>query len=103
MSTSTSLTPRSQYLLASSDSPGGSCGGPNSRCSPVMSGQEERKSLLFPEALYAVLEDPSNHDWIRWDDNGLSFRFNDYDKLLKALTLYGVRARMKPSVSKNLN
>ncbi|KAJ1920961.1 hypothetical protein H4219_001014 [Mycoemilia scoparia] len=78
-------------------------GGSSSPSTVTEYSSEEKKSLLFPEALFAVLEDAKNYSWIRWDPDGKSFRFNNYDNLLEALTRYGVRARMKPSVSKNLN
>ncbi|KAJ1840453.1 Heat shock transcription factor [Coemansia sp. RSA 486] len=56
----------------------------------------------FVYALYRIVENQTNTEWIRWADNGSSFEFCDWERLMACLRRYGLKARQRASVTKNL-
>ncbi|KAI9503883.1 hypothetical protein BX070DRAFT_120163 [Coemansia spiralis] len=62
-----------------------------------------RRTMNFPSALYRVIQNPANSNWIRWEDNGASFRFHDWDQLINELRKLGFRASRRTSVDRNLH
>ncbi|KAI9503901.1 hypothetical protein BX070DRAFT_251654 [Coemansia spiralis] len=59
--------------------------------------------MNFPSALYRVIQDPANSDWIQWVNNGKSFRFHDWNRLINALRGFGFKASRRSSVDRNFH
>ncbi|KAJ2632518.1 Heat shock transcription factor [Coemansia sp. RSA 1290] len=71
---------------------------PYSRRQPM-----SRAPVAFPYALFDITQDPSNSEWIRWNDDGDEFQFCDWGLLIGELSRRGMAAKKKESVSKNLH
>ncbi|KAJ2852720.1 Heat shock transcription factor [Coemansia brasiliensis] len=62
-----------------------------------------RTPVAFPYALFDIVQDPSNSEWIRWNNDGDEFQFCDWSLLIGELSRRGMAAKKKESVSKNLH
>ncbi|KAJ1915411.1 Heat shock transcription factor [Mycoemilia scoparia] len=71
--------------------------------SPTLSAsQNDREVTPFVYALWSVVNDEGNRRWIQWNMDGSRFRVKNANNLLTAMQCYGLKAKKKDSLNKNL-